>query len=311
MAVRLTPGDPFAAVAEDARITPETREQLRQSWQLDKPVSVQYLGWLKTALTTGNLGLSLSQQRPVTKILQSVIPPTLALGAMALGVGLLGGTLLGVWQFQSRGRPSARRLETVLTVFAAIPDFVLGVGVLALLTWIGLAPGSASQSRDLLSLLSSETVDGWTAWVHSMWSLAVPSLVLGTGVALMIARVQYAELQRVEHAPSLVMAVSLGASPREVFWRYLWPLSLGATLDMLAILIPAMCGGVVVLEQLFRRPGLGSTLVGAVAGRDAHLIVGAGLVGAFIVVSARVAVDALSQWYDPRAHGRISSGGRS
>ncbi|MDZ7630874.1 MAG: ABC transporter permease [Gemmatimonadaceae bacterium] len=294
--VRLAPGDPFAMALENARLTPELREQWRAAYGLDGSIGTQYVRWLGT-LSHGDLGWSTSMGQPVSQAIARALPYTLWLMGLALGVSFALGMALGGLQAARRDRATDRTIGAVTLVGGAMPDFWLSLVVLlAGAYWFRLFPvGGAADP--LLPLAAS----AGTVILDRMKHLVLPVLTLVILIAAPVARQQRAALLDRLGAEWVRTATAKGVHPRAVFRRHAWRTALGPVITLGGLALPALVGGAVFVERVFAWPGMGQLAAEAIAARDYHLVVGCVLVGATLVVIGSTAADLLTQRLDPRA----------
>ena len=120
--IHAAPGDPFARLLDDPRMTPELQAALRARYGLDRPLAVQYVRFVAN-LVRGDLGTSLAFQRPVSQLLATAIPNTLLLMTTALFLSFTGGIALGTAQGAKAGGWFDRVTGWATVVISAIAVF--------------------------------------------------------------------------------------------------------------------------------------------------------------------------------------------
>ncbi len=294
--VRLAPGDPFAVALDNSRITPALRAQWRDAYGLDGSIGTQYMRWM-SALLQGDLGWSVSTNRPVSQSIAQALPNTLVLMGAALLCSFTLGMGLGAWQAARHNRAADRVIGAVTLFSAALPDFWLALVVL--LTgayWYRVFPvGGAS---DPLLPLSASTL---TIIVDRLTHLVLPVCTLVLLIAAPVARQQRAALLDRLSADWVRTATAKGLGPWQVFRRHAWRTALGPVVTLGGLALPALVGGAVFVEHVFAWPGMGQLAASAIAARDYHLVVGCVIVGAVMVVIGSTLADLLVNRLDPRA----------
>ncbi len=294
--VRLAPGDPFAIALDNSRITPALRAQWREAYGLDGSIGTQYLRWM-SALVQGDLGWSVSTNRPVSQSIAQALPNTLLLMGAALLSSFAIGMGLGAWQAARHNRAADRVIGAATLFSAALPDFWLALVVL--LTgayWLRLFPvGGASDP--LLPLSASPL----TILVDRLTHLVLPVCTLVLLIAAPVARQQRAALLDRLGADWVRTATAKGLGPWQVFGRHAWRTALGPVVTLGGLALPALVGGAVFVEHVFAWPGMGQLAASAIAARDYHLVVGCVMVGAVMVVIGSTLADVLVNRLDPRA----------
>ncbi len=279
-----TPGDPVDALLGEQAL-PVDRAALRQALGLDLPLWQQLWQYF-SGLLQGDWGTSLVNGRPVLALLLERLPATLLLAGSAMGVALILGALAGVMGLFLRGA-GRFALEGLTLALLATPSFVLGpllvAGVAVALNWLPVA--------------------GMNSWQ----SLVLPSLTLGVGLGMVLARFLQASLQDVWASACLLTARAKGASGLRQLGRHALPLAIGPVLQVIFLQLGMVLTGTVLTEAVFGWPGLGTLLVEGLHQRDFPLIQGCLL---FISLTYMVCVwlsDVLMLWLDPRIRQGLSA----
>jgi ABC-type dipeptide/oligopeptide/nickel transport system permease component len=291
------PGDPARLIAGGQGVDPRVLESIREEWGLDAPAPVQYLRYLGKLLR-GDLGESYIQRRPVAEIIGDHFPPTLILAVAAVFLAAGGGMLLGSLAAFTRNR----RLDELVLVLALLgtstPVFWLGLMLMLLfashLGWLPvLGYGMEGAVIPWLGIRLPE-------WKHLVLPAATLSLV-SLGV---IARLTRTSLLETSGAEYLVTASAKGASRLRVFTRHALKNALIPVVTIVGIDFAAMLGGAVATEYVFAWPGLGKTIVRAIALQDLPVVEGGVLFLTLIFVLVNLAVDLLYVHLDPRINYR-------
>ncbi|MET3601716.1 ABC transporter permease subunit [Martelella mangrovi] len=248
--VHVLPGDPARMLAgEDATLADV--QALRQTLGLDQPLIVQYFTFLKN-LVTGDLGTSLRTGEPVYDMLARAFMPTFWLSFCALGWSLVFGLFIGVFSAVRHGR-FADRVGMVLAVSGiSMPNFWLGILLMQLfslkLNWLG------------------------TSGFEKPQDLILPSITLGSSVAAVMARFTRSSLVEVIREDYIRTARAKGLAPRLIVWKHALRNALIPIVTMTGLQFGFLLGGSIVIERVFRWPGLGSVLVEAIDFRDYAVI---------------------------------------
>ncbi|MFE4358329.1 ABC transporter permease [Kitasatospora sp. NPDC057518] len=252
--LRLAPGDPVSA-ALGAEADQEQRDRLAGSLGVDRPMPVQYLGWLH-GLLTGDPGSSFHYREPVTRLIGQSVGSTVQLALVAGLLMLVLGLLLGVALAAERRGRLARVLDPLATALLALPVYVTAVlFVFVFAVLLRLLP--AGGERDL-----------FTAPDLAVQYLALPAVALALPGAAVLARLLATELRRTRQEEFVLTAVAKGASSRRVLARHVLPNSLAPFCVEFGLHLGELLGGAVVAEQLFARHGLGQLLLDAINQRD-------------------------------------------
>ncbi|MDA1257746.1 MAG: ABC transporter permease [Chloroflexi bacterium] len=263
-------------------LSTEQWDALGSEMHLDDPIYVQYGFWAWDAMH-GDLGDSLTAQRPVTTILKERFPNTLRLAA----VGWLFGTMVGV----PLGVVSAVKRGTIWDYFArgfallgqTLPTF--WVGIMAILIF----------SVQLGWFPSGTTGDGL-----GLKNLVLPSIVLGWLPAAGYMRLTRTSMLEVLDSEYVKLARAKGLSNRAVIWKHAFRNALLAPLTFSALLFVGFITGTVVTETIFSWPGVGRLAADAVFGNDFPILAGAMLVFVMLYVLVTLLLDIVYIFVDPR-----------
>jgi peptide/nickel transport system permease protein len=293
--VHAIPGDPVRLSIDPAQMAaggPAYVARQRHALGLDSGLPVQYGVWLRNALG-GNLGYSYVDHQPVTAVLAERIGPTAELMGLAFAVSLVVGIPLGVLAATHRNTVLDYCVTGFATAAVSIPPFVLGllgIAVFSLaLRWLPSAgmstPGAASLPDELRHLV-------------------LPVLILGLAAAGPITRYVRSGLIGELGQDYTRTATAKGASPARVTWRHAFRNSSIPLVSVVAISIPVLLGGAVVIEQVFAWPGLGQLVISSVTQNDYPVLIGFGLYVAILVLVSNAAADILYTVVDPRTRQR-------
>lgn len=292
------PGDPFAAMVENSRMSEATRARLRHVHGLDRPIGEQYLRWIAN-VARGDLGHSTSQGRPVSDALAEAIPNTLVLMGTALVLSFAVGVTLGTYQALRRGTVSDRVLGTVALAFYSLPDFWLAlIAVLVFAYRLRLLPAGG-----VVTLLVHDQLGFWGRAGDRLQHLVLPALTLTLLTGAGIARFQRAALLDVMGEEFVRTARAKGVPERSIVRRHLLRNALVPTITLLGLALPSLLGGAAVIEKVFNWPGLGLLAVNAIATRDYFLVTGSVIAGSAAVAIGSALADVLHAAADPRVRG--------
>lgn len=264
------PGDFADGVAGADR---ERAEQLRAGRGLDGPVLLRLAHWW-VSLLRGDLGVSLTDGQPVLPRVLDRLQTTLAVAAPAALVAVLAAVLLALALAWWRGKPASARLSAVTAVLAGLPEVVLVVGLVLLLSvGLGLVPAV------------SLPIPGAPAWSNPE-ILVLPVLALALPAAAWGARLLRGSADDLLADDVVVSARRRGVPARIIVVAHVLPRWRFPIAQAAAFLAAGILGGSVVVESMLAFPGLGQGLASAVAARDTPMVQAMGLV----VVGASLAL---------------------
>ncbi|HSH21726.1 MAG TPA: ABC transporter permease [Candidatus Caenarcaniphilales bacterium] len=284
--VRLTPGDP-AAVMLGPEGTPGQVARLGERLGLDEPLPVQYLIWLRD-LARLDLGESIFLDKSVTAAILERATPTLQLTFYALILAILIGVPAGVLAAVRPNGTLDRALMLLALGGTAIADFFLAILFILLfavtLAWLP-AGGYVAFSADPLGHVRS---------------MLLPTIALGVSIAGLPARLIRATMLDILHEDYIRTAVAKGLRPGAVAVGHALRNALVPALTVFGATLGDLLGGAVVIETVFRLPGMGQLAVSSIGRRDFPVIQGVVMTGAVGYLLANLLVDVLAALLDPR-----------
>ncbi len=284
--LEVLPGDVASRIlGRDA--TAESLAQLRIELGLDRAAPVRYLAWLG-GLVTGDLGQSLVSSRPVSEILSPRIFNTVLLSAYAFLIYLPLTVIPALLQALNRDRSVDHAFSVVTLVLLSLPDFLLAT--ILLLTFVVMIPLLPAIS------LVDQTSSAW----EYFRAMTLPALTLAIVMAVYAVRMLRDNLIEVLDSDYIRMAELKGLSRRRVLLRHALPNALVPTLNVTALNLAYMVGGVVVVEKVFSYPGFGSLLVDSLQLRDLPVIEATVMIAAFVYVAANLIADVAAILLNPR-----------
>jgi peptide/nickel transport system permease protein len=284
--LRMAPGDPAVNYAPP-NPSSEQLAAIRHQFGLDQPILQQYFTYLGQVLR-GDLGQSFQFRQQALTVVLERLPYTITLAVAVIVVTALVAVPLGVWM--ARRRDTAPELAANMATIAgqSMPDF-----------WIGF----------VLLIVFAVNI-GWfaPAGFTSMSSIVLPCATIVILQVALISRLVRREMVANLNAPYLTVARSRGLSERRLTWRYAFANSSIPVVTALGTRFAAMLNGVVIVEVVFKWPGVGELVVNALKQRDFPLIQATVLVTVLLALFVQLLVDLLYPLMDPRVRlGEASS----
>ncbi|MDP9353765.1 MAG: ABC transporter permease [Chloroflexota bacterium] len=294
---RLLPGDPLSFSAGEGTdagvpLSAAAREHLRSYYHLDEPLRRQFVHYLRD-LGRGDLGWSIARPAPVSELILDRLPWTLALLLLSLLISASLGTTLGVVAGWAPGRVHDRLLVSMASVLAAMPELLVGIGLLLMfaveLGWFPLFGGQTlfvDQAGDAGGVIRRG--------LDLVWHLALPAAALvftSASAFLLLAR---DATVGVRHEPWLTTARAKGLPEREVAWRHAMPNIALPLLTFFSVRLGSVLGGVLVIERVFGVPGLGLLGYEAIRARDYPILQAVFLLSGAAVLSTNLLLEAAS-----------------
>ena len=287
----LAPGDPFGELATNPNVPPEVGAALRAKFGLDDPVWLRYLRWL-IAMLHGDWGFSFVSRVDVDRLILQRLPATLLVIGSSQVLALLVALPVGVL---AATRPYSV-FDQVANTFAfigfSLPTFF--TGLLFILVF--------SIYLDWLPFVfrSDLAATGWR-WYWEMFRQAImPVAVLGLFQAASWTRYVRSAVLDVIRLDYVTTARAKGITERAVVTRHVVRNALIPVVTLVALSMPAVFGGAIVTEQIFRIPGIGSLLISSILANDTPVIMAVTFVFACLVILFNLFADILYGWLDPR-----------
>lgn len=288
--LRVIPGDIITASLgiESGTLTPLQRAALEAYYGLDKPLVVQFVSWLGQVLQ-GNLGVSLLSGKSVAGLILDALPVTIELAVLGAAIGTAAGVLLGMLAASRPGKLRDDAVQSAALVGLAIPEFVLGAAVVALLAQ---AFGYFPSTGTFVPITKS--IEG------NFSQMLYPALVLAVGFAANVMRTTRSAYIEVADADFVRTAVGKGVSRRRIRFDHVLRNASVPIVTITGIQFGYLLGGTVIIEQIFALPGLGRLLLTAIQNADYPLVQSSVLVIAVGFVVVNLVVDLLYRVIDPR-----------
>ena len=287
----LAPGDPFEELATNPNVPREVAENLRKQFGLDDPVAVRYVRWAKS-MVVGDWGFSFNSRVDVDKLILGRLPVTLFVIGSSQIVALLIALPIGIY---AATRPYSI-FDQVANTFAfvgfSLPTFFTGILFILLF----------SIKLDWLPFVFRADISetGWRWWwAHAKQSI-MPIMVLGLFQGASWTRYVRSAVLDVIRLDYVTTARSKGLKERIVIMKHVVRNALIPVVTLVALQMPAIFGGAIVTEQIFRVPGIGSLLISAILANDTPVIMAVTFVFACLVVLFNLIADLLYGWLDPR-----------
>jgi len=287
----LAPGDPFEELATNPNVPAEVRASLRASFGLDDPVMVRYFRWF-AAMLQGDWGFSFASRIDVDTLILQRIPVTLLIIGSSQVLALLVALPVGVYAATRPYSIFDQIANTLAFVGFSLPTFFTGI-LFILLFSIQLGWLPFVYRADI-------SATGW-AWYWEHFKQAImPVAVLGLFQGASWTRYVRSAVLDVIRLDYVTTARAKGLSERVVVVKHVLRNALLPVVTLVALTMPAVFGGAIVTEQIFRVPGIGSLLISAILANDTPVIMAVTFVLSCLVILFNLLADILYGWLDPR-----------
>ncbi len=290
---RMAPGDPVRMMFRDPRVSAESLELMKQKFGLDKPLSGQFVAYVKN-LAQGDLGLSFSQRKPVLEVLWARIPNTLLLVVTALTIAIVLGVILGAVAGWLSGTKFDTFILTASVTMYSIPTFALGIILLLIFAYLlpifplgGIStPASGYEGFELVTDI------GW-----HMFLPAFSIVIWYVGEYVILTRSSMIDAMGQEY---ITTAWAKGLKKFKILKNHALRNALLPVITISGVNLAFAAAGVIEAETVFAWPGVGRLTYDAVSQRDYPLLQGVFMLFAFAIVLAKLAIDVIYGYIDPR-----------
>ena len=290
--ITLTPGSPYPWGELNPKVSEDVKRVFREKFHLDKPLHEQY-GFIMRDLFTGELR-SIKDERPVLAKIAERLPATLALNLGALALSLSFGLLLGVYGARHAGRPPDVITSVLAFVFIALPGF-----------WVSYLLAIGLVNYGAVPILGTHTIgvtfsNGLEVFLDRWWHVMLPASILAIGGVAVQSRFIRASMIETLREDYIRTARAKGLDENAVFYRHALRNSVRPLITGIGMLLPALIGGAVIIENIFAYPGMGRLGYEAVLERDYPTLVALNFVTAALVLLGNLLADVLYAVVDPR-----------
>ena len=287
----LAPGDPFGELATNPNVPPEVGQALRLKFGLDDPVPMRYLHWL-TAMLNGDWGFSFVSRVNVDQLILQRLPATLFVIGAAQLLALVIAIPVGVYAATRPYSLFDQIANTLAFVGFSLPTFF--TGLLFILIF--------SIHLDWLPFVYRADIEatGWRWYLENARQAVMPVSVLGLFLGASLTRYVRSAVLDVIRLDYVTTARAKGLGERRVVIKHIVRNALIPVVTLVALQMPAVFGGAIITEQIFRIPGIGSLLISSILANDTPVVMAVTFVFACLVVLFNLVADILYGWLDPR-----------
>ena len=285
-AVEVLPGDACTALLkQDAQ--GQSLANCRQELGLERSATIRYLVWAGSALR-GDLGFSAHSTKRISELVADRLKNSLLLGVMALTVGLPLAFLAGILAALQRDKWLDLGLSGLAIGAMTIPEFVSATLLILVFSgWLGWLPGIVLTPP--------------SAPLHQFFpAIVLPVAALAMVMTAHILRTVRSSMIDVLDSDYVRMATLKGVPYRTMVWRHVLPNALLPAINVVALTVAWLLGGVVVIEMVFNYPGLGRLMISAISDRDLALVQAIALIVAAVYVLVNLLADLLTLLANPR-----------
>jgi len=290
LALELVPGDPINALIPPSALAGADVdvEALREAYGLNAPFIVRYFRWLIN-LFKGDFGYSIASGTPVARILKDLLPSTMLLSLAALVISTILGLLFGVIAGIKKGTAIDYGANVFGVLGVSFPEFFIGIcAVQIFAVSLGWLPSGGRTDYGITGL-----------WGNLQYYI-LPACTLGFVLTAELMRYTRSSMIDVLHKDYIKTARAKGLSRAKVNIKHGFRNALIPVVVLLCVRLPFIIGGSVVVEMVFRWPGVGQRLVEAIMNKDYSVVMMIVMAMSLVVMVASVLMDILTALLDPR-----------
>jgi len=294
--MHLAPGSPTDMETQmNPRVSAEMRERLRAMYDLDKPLPVQYLLWVKKLLRL-DLGTSFSpDHRPVAEKILERLPVTVTLNIASLLLVVIIAIPMGILSAVHHNSPFDKITGVFVFTGFAMPTFWLALLLMILFgVQLGWLPISGLRS------LNYEYLPAGEKFLDLIRHLIMPVLLSAFGGLAGFSRYMRANMLEVIRQDYITTARAKGLPERIVIYKHALRNALLPLITILGLSVPGLIGGSVIFETIFAIPGMGQLFYMAVMSRDYPTVMGILFIGAMLTLLGNLLADISYALVDPR-----------
>lgn len=283
---QILPGD-AARLILGIEATPERVETVRQNLGLNRPLYIQYLDWV-IGFLTGDLGTSFHYGEPVSKMINNRLPRSIYLAGAAMFIAIATAIPLGVISAVRQNKIADITISTFTFAGISVPNFFWGlVFILVFARYLNILPPSGY-------------VDPNTDAIEFLKRIIMPAAALAWSQMAYITRMVRSSMLEVFQKDYIRTAKMKGAPWKTIIYKHSLRNALIPALTVIAFQIGYAFGGIIILEEIFSWPGIGSLAFTAILERDLPVIQAAVMYIAFVFIAANFIADILYSVLDPR-----------
>lgn len=291
--INLAPGDPVKTLMGKETDDPELRAALEEKFGLDKPLPVQYVNYLKTAMS-GDLGTSIIYNRPVSDMIVEKLPATILLVLTSGILSLIIGTAMGIIAARREGSVIDFIFSGFSYILNSMPSFWLGLMLIIIF------------SSKLGWLPTYGMTDPRASYTGSAYVLdVIKHMVLPVGTLLLVEiplyfRIAKSSVLQVTNEDFILTLKATGMEEKKIFNKYIFKNAILPTITIFGISMAYLITGVALIEIVFAWPGTGRLVLTAINQRDYPTLMGMYLIMSISIAVVMMLVDIVYAVFDPR-----------
>ncbi|MCM8815938.1 MAG: ABC transporter permease [Candidatus Omnitrophica bacterium] len=291
--IQSAPGDYFAQMKLNPEISPQTIEEMRTSFGLDRPIIVQYFYWLKN-LCRLDFGVSFAYHMPVKNLIKFRLKNTLCLAIFSLFLSWLIAVPLAVISGYKQGTFFDRVFSILAYISISLPSFFVALLFVYFVSKTGVLPLGGTRS------IFNTDVSSFAVFLDYLKHLLVPGLVLSFVSVGSLFRLMKNNFIESFNTPFVLAAWARGLPASKVIFKHALRNALNPMFTILGMEIGTLLNGAALTEIICGWPGMGSLILEAVLSQDLYLVMGSLVISGMLLIIGNLIGDILIAYFDPR-----------
>ena len=291
--IQMAPGDYFTQLKMNPEISPETIENMRKTFGLDKPVIIQYIYWLKNIFTF-NLGESFSYHVPVSYLIKIRLKNTLSLSIFSIFLTWIIAIPLGIYA----GIKGKSWIEKLLSFFAyigiSIPSFFIAMLFIFFISKTAILPLGGTRS------IFYENATSFEKFIDYLKHLLVPGLILTISGIGSLYRLMKNNFIEAINSPYIFTAYSKGIPNYKIYFKHALRNAINPMITIFGYELSGILSGAGLVEIITGWPGMGRLILEGVLSFDLYLVMASLLIGGILLILGNLFSDILLALVDPR-----------
>lgn len=291
--IQIAPGDYFTQLKMNPEISPETIEQMRKTFGLDKPIITQYFYWLKNVLTF-NLGESFSYHVPVSYLIKMRLKNTVALSIFSMALTWIIAIPLGIFGAIRSGKIEEKLLSFLAYCGISIPAFFLAMLFVFFISKTAILPIGGTTS------IFYENASAFEKFIDYLRHLLVPGIIITLTEIGSLYRIMKNNFLEVLNSPYIFTAYAKGLPKWKIFYKHTLKNAINPMITIFGYEISGILSGAGLVEIITGWPGMGRLILEGVLSFDLYLVMASLLISGLLLIIGNLFADILLALTDPR-----------
>ncbi|MCM8785209.1 MAG: ABC transporter permease [Candidatus Omnitrophica bacterium] len=291
--IQISPGDYFTQLKMNPEISPETIENMRKLFGLDRPVIIQYFYWLKNIFTF-NLGESFSYHVPVSFLIKVRLKNTIALSIFSILLTWIISIPLGIYGAIKDKSFNERVLSFFAYIGISLPSFFIAMLVIFFISKTAILPLGGTTS------IFYENASGFEKFIDYLKHLLVPGIILTLSGIGSLYRLMKNNFLEALNSPYIFTACAKGIPTYKIYFKHALRNAINPMITIFGYELSGILSGAGLVEIITGWPGMGRLVLEGVLSFDLYLVMASLLIGGILLIFGNLLADILLALVDPR-----------